>query len=136
MIGPGEFTPRTRFENEPARVLQTRRPIPVLTLTTTAQVIATARNDADFLIQKLTACELNGGTHNFTLYLVPPSGSPAITNAIGVATSVAQGAVVESIAGTNLLIPPGYTLQGLADTADRISVYGWGFDLIGTGGPL
>lgn len=130
------LTPRTRFEAEQQRVLQTRRPIPVLTLTTTAQVICTARDDADFLIRKLCVAELNGGTHNYTLYLVPPSGSPAIGNAISVATSVAQGEVDDSLAGGNLLIPPGYSLQGLADTAARLNVYGWGIDLVGTGEPI
>lgn len=123
---------RTRFEAEAPERLSTRRPIPLVALTTSFQTILTARADADFLVQALWVAERNGGTHDYTLCLVPPAGSASAANAVAFEVTVATRTTASVVGGAGLLVPPGYTLQALADTADRINIFGWGYDLIGS----
>lgn len=123
---------RARFETEAQDRLSTRRPIPLVALTTSFQTILTARDDADFLVQELWAAESNGGTHDYTLCLVPPAGTASAANAVAFEVQVAARTTVVVIGGAGLLVPPGYTLQALADTVNRINIFGWGYDLIGS----
>lgn len=128
------LTPRTRQEIERAPLLQTRRPIPLVSLTTSYQTILTARDDADFLVEALWVAEWSGTARTYSVSLVPPAGSPGTANTIAFQCALPAYQTDIVIGGYGLLVQPGYTLQALASAGNAVNIYGHGFDMIGTEG--
>jgi hypothetical protein len=122
------FTQDTRQETRFVAV-----PLAVVQLGTSATTIYTAPDDEDFLLKALWIANVTGTGRTATLYNVPASGSAAAGNAM------MAGAIVTANSGPwkvieGLLIPRGGSLQGLADAATAVNVWGWG--AIYSGGPL
>lgn len=122
---------RQRQEAEPPRLLQTRQEIPLLRAQTTFSTLLTARADAYFLAEQVFAANVTGGPITVSVSLVAPAGSPSTANAVVSALSVPANSTVRLIGASDLLIPPGYTLQGSCSTNNAINLFGWGWNIAG-----
>jgi hypothetical protein len=125
-------TPRSRFEIDRPRVRETRRPIPLVTLTTSFQTILTARDDADFFVRHRYVCEWSTAARTVDICLVPPGDTAGTANAIVYLYAITSNAVELVMGGSELLVPPEYTLQARASANDSLNIYGWGVDAIGS----
>ena len=123
---------RSRFEIDAPQVLQTRRPIPLLVLTTSYQTVLTARSDADFLVMHLYVCETSNAARTVNVALVPPAGSPSAANALLFTYAIGAYAVEPMIGAIDLIVPPGHTIQAQASANTSVNIYGWGYDMTGT----
>ncbi len=125
----GSLTPRTRFEVDTPRAQTSRRPIPLVQLTTSYQTILTARDDADFMLSQIYAAEVSGAAVTIDVSLVPPAGSASSANAIAFGYAIAANTVEPIIGASEMMVPPGYTVQAKASANTAINVFGWGSDL-------
>ena len=69
-------------ENNPLGALKIPKPIDVVQVQATATTVFTARDDADFQIEALTASNVTGSASWITVHLVPDGGSAATANTI------------------------------------------------------
>lgn len=129
MAAPG--TQRNRQEIEAPRLLKSRQEIPLLRAQTGFSTILTARADAYFEIEGLWAANVTNAGHTYSVCLVAPAGSATLANALHWQTAIAANVSVSLIAGTGMLIPPGYTVQVAADANDVVNLFGWGWNVVG-----
>lgn len=119
-------------ENNPLGALKVPKPIDVSQLQSTATTVFTARNDADFQIEGLTASNVTGVDSWVTVHLVPSGDSASAAN------TIAYQVVIPANDGVNIftkenqgLLQPGSSLVALCDVNDSVNVYGYGFDYQG-----
>lgn len=127
----GLGAPRSRSEIEPAALLRTPRPFPLVRLQTTASVLVTAREDADFLLTALWVANVDGSNRTWTLYLVPDGGSPGVTNLIAGAVPIVANTSTMIDLNQGFLVQPEYSLQALCSSNDTVNMVGWGYDVQG-----
>lgn len=112
--------------------LQIPKPIDVVRCQTTATTIYTARTDADFMIKLLVAANVSASDSDYTLHLVPASGSASASNMIAFEVKVPLGGSAWIFTPERpCLLQPGASLQALCDANDDINFFGWGYDYQG-----
>ena len=112
--------------------LRVPKPIDVVQVKTTATDVCTARDDADFHIEHLTASNTTGSAVYVTLYLVPDGGTAGATNIVLYQKAIPAKDWVTLFDSTNMcLLQPGMTLQALCGTDDDVNIFGHGYDYQG-----
>lgn len=128
MQGPIRF----QTESDPRATLRIPRPIDVFQVQTTAGTIFTARDDADFQIEALTATNVTASPDYITLHLVPDGGSVSTANTIVYQREIQAKTSVTIFSREYMgLMQPGMTLQALCGVNDAVNIWGFGYDYQG-----
>ena len=118
-----------RIAQDTNRLLSYPKPIPLKRLTTTPQIIYTADAKQFFMIQHLWVAEAAGESADYSIFLVPPAGTPDATTAIVFNAPLDENASLPVPSCINALLRAGYTLQ--ASATGTVNVGGWGWDYSG-----
>lgn len=126
--GPARF----QTEKDPRAALRVPRPIDVYQVQTTAGIVFTARDDADFQIEHLVATNTTGTADYITLHIVPDGGSVGNDNMIVYQRAVPSKSGVTIFNAENMgFLQPGMTLRALCGVNDAVNLWGHGFDYQG-----
>lgn len=132
MIGNTQSPGRFSTEREYPGLLRIPVPIGVKQMKVANTTILTARDDADFQLQVLTADNVTATNAFLTLYLVESGGTAGVANTIVYQKDIAGKDFNTPVTmNAPILIPPGYSLIGATGTNDAVNVYGWGYDYQG-----
>jgi len=111
--------------------LQSAVMLPLTALQTTASTLLTVRDGVDLWLNHLWVANTTGGAVTYTLYFVPPSGSPATANAAVFARSLPANTPELVEVAINHRLGPGSTIQALCSSNNAINMGGWGYFIQG-----
>lgn len=121
---------RVRTEQEAQRLTKRETPIDLVNITATtlgtAQTVYTIRSDAAFKVKRMTLANTSVSDVTFSLFIVPPSGSAATSNAIFYQVLVLANSTSDLTDFIGGFYRKGYRFMAFAGSSGVLNIGGWG----------
>ena len=125
-----ETIARVRTEQEAQRITRRETPIDLVNITATtiggAQAVYTIRSDAAFKVKRMTLANTSGSDVTFSLFIVPPAGSAATTNAIFYQVLVLANSTSDLTDFIGGFYRKGFRFMAFAGASGALNIGGWG----------